>query len=165
MGAIHGFDSTSGEKSVSVTKPYVFPRFAAQCSALVSSGRSGSGETPFTVFPAAWILFEEEISEWLFRTRPSSHWNSEDSLAGTLAAWPACCRGCVPAVLQRVRNGPGCRAAHARRNAAELWLRRGCASAPAKTRKGRARPLLSGYKLNKFSWLAESTKFSWESGG
>jgi hypothetical protein len=34
MGAIHGFDSTPDEKSVSVTGTRkCFPRFAAQCSA------------------------------------------------------------------------------------------------------------------------------------
>jgi hypothetical protein len=35
MGAIHGFDSTSDEKSVSFTETRkCFPRFVAQCSAL-----------------------------------------------------------------------------------------------------------------------------------
>jgi hypothetical protein len=45
MGAIHGFDSTSDQKSVSFTETRkCFPRFAAHLLRLVSSGRSGSGE-------------------------------------------------------------------------------------------------------------------------
>jgi hypothetical protein len=52
MGAIHGFDSTPGEKSASLTRE-CFPRFVAHAPPCEQRPILGPANTPFTAFPAA----------------------------------------------------------------------------------------------------------------